>query len=163
MEMQKVEFVLYINNRNKIICARNFSVENFNPECINSLEIKEMVDSLVGMNNGTMGGLGIIPADLKKKSVDYLWEFYNPYKEQQVESKKVANIFENEDIFYIDINKFTEDGVVNIAKGSFSGNFFPTKVRYQVDIKDLIPKLVSEIRYSLSRKNYTHKYDSISL
>jgi hypothetical protein len=37
----------------------------------------------------------------------------------------------------------------------FSGNLFPPKVRYSVDIKEIIPSIINEIRYSLAQKKYT--------
>ena len=42
-----------------------------------------------------------------------------------------------------------------VIKGGFSGNLFPPKVRYAVDIKEIIPSIMTEIRYFLSKENYT--------
>jgi len=43
-----------------------------------------------------------------------------------------------------------------VGKSIFSGNLFPPKVRYAVDIKEIIPSIMSEIRAYLSQKNYTN-------
>jgi hypothetical protein len=46
-EDQRFEFVLYINNH--IICQRYFHIPNFNEDSVNSLEMKELIDNIVGM------------------------------------------------------------------------------------------------------------------
>ena len=141
VEEQRFEFVLYINKH--IICQRYFSIKDFNEDSINSLELKELMDKIVGVNDYP---LGIIPNHLKKKSEEYLWKFYNPYNKQT--EVPVKNNFEKEDIydFEIIVDKFV------IAQSFFSGNFFPPQVRYQVDIKDLIPQIINEIKETLSKK-----------
>lgn len=152
VEEQRFEFVLYINKH--IICQRYFSIKDFNEDSINSLELKELMDKIVGVNDYP---LGIIPNHLKKKSEEYLWKFYNPYNKQT--EVPVKNNFEKEDIydFEIIVDKFV------IAQSFFSGNFFPPQVRYQVDIKDLIPQIINEIKETLSKKNYTTKYADVVL
>lgn len=166
-EDQPFEFILYINN--KIICQRFFSVRDFDKDSLQFLDMsemtnpirdfneesfhlnnmKEMIDSICGMNNGDFGQLGILPNFLKEKTKEYLWLNYNPYAESQ--SKEVRGIYEKIDDFQFEIlyNKKA------IAKTSFTGNFFPPKVRYAVDIKEIIPSILSEIRYYLSQNNYT--------
>lgn len=155
VEEQRFEFFLYINNH--IICQRYFSIKDFNEQSIKSLEMKELMDSLVGLNNGNYGSMGIITNHLKKKSVDYLWKNYNPYVPQKEEAYK--NNFEKEDVFdfEIKIDKMT------VAKSRFSGNYFPQQVRYQVDIKEIIPNIISEIKDFLSQKKYTKKYADVVL
>ena len=76
-EEQKFEFLLYVNDH--IVCQRGFNIRDYNEESIHSLELKELMDSLIGMNNGSFGELGIIPNYLKQKSINLLWENYNPY------------------------------------------------------------------------------------
>lgn len=71
VEEQRFEFILYINDH--IICQRYFNIRDYNENSVKSLEIKELMDNIVGMNNGDFGYLGIIPKYLKDKSVDYLW------------------------------------------------------------------------------------------
>ena len=155
VDEQRFEFVLYINKH--IICQRYFNIKDFNEDSLNSLEIKELMDRLVGMNNGQFGTLGLIPDHLKKKSVEYLWKFYNPYNPQPEPQYK--NIFEKEDIYDFEI-RVDKDAV---AQSTFSGNFFPPQIRYQVDIKELIPNIINEIKDSLSKKNYTTEYVDVEL
>lgn len=155
IEEQRFEFVLYINKN--IICQRYFSIKDYNEKSLKSLELKELMDTLVGMNNGQFGSLGLIPAHLKAKAVDYLWKNYNPYYPKKEDTPK--NLFEKEDVFDFEIKV----DKVTVAQSTFSGNFFPPQVRYQVDIKEIIPSIISEIKYTLSQKKYTTKYADVTL
>lgn len=146
-EELRYQFVLYINDN--IICQRYFNIFDFNEESLNSIELKDLMESIAGMNNGNLGALGIIPRYLQKKSLTYLWDNYNPYANQQDENNK--NIFERKDNFQFEI-KIDEKSV---AKTEFSGNYFPPKIRYAVDVREIIPEIMSEIRNYLSQKSYT--------
>ena len=123
------------------------------------LEIKELMDRLVGMNNGDFGRSGMIPTHLKKKSMEYLWKNYNPWGIQSADVGVGKNIFDKLDTFDFEIK--VDKNVV--AQSTFSGNFFPQQVRYQVDIKELIPDIISEIKYTLSGKKYTTKFVDMTL
>ena len=152
IEEQRFEFVLYINKH--IICQRYFSIRDYNEQSLNSLEIKALIDRIVGVNASSMG---YIPYHLKKKSVDYLWRFYNPYNKQTEVNYK--NNYEKEDIFDFEIKVDKE----TVAQSTFSGNLFPPQIRYQVDIKELIPNIISDIKDTLSQKKYTRKYANVVL
>jgi hypothetical protein len=146
---QKFEFVLRINNN--IICQRYFSVDNYNRDVLKSSELKTLMDSVAGMNNGGFGSCGIIPKFLKDKSVDYLWDRFDPYSEvRREEDAAERNIFKNEDIFTFELK--VDKNVV--AKSTFSGNWFPTMVRYQVNIKPIIPNIIEEITEFFTRDQY---------
>jgi len=147
IEEQRFEFVLYINNH--IICQRYFNIRDYNEDSLNSYEMKELLDNITSMNNDDFGSLGIIPRQLKDKSINYLWENYNPYYIKNEEGAK--NIFDKIDDFQFEIK--VDKNVV--ASSYFSGNFFQPKVRYAVDIKGIIPSIMAEIRDYLSKKNYT--------
>jgi hypothetical protein len=146
---QKFEFLLRINNN--IICQRYFSVDGYNKDVLQSVELKSLIDSIAGMNNTNIGACGIIPKFLKDKSVDYLWSRYDPYSEtRREEDASGKNIFNNEDIFTFEIK--VDKNVV--AKSTFSGNWFPTSVRYQVNIKPIIPEIIQEITEFFTRNQY---------
>lgn len=155
IEEQRFEFVLYINKN--IICQRYFTIKDYNEKSLKSLELKELMDRLVGMNNGQYGSLGLIPTQLKRKAEDYLWKNYNPYYPKKEDTPK--NLFEKEDVFDFEIKV----DKVTVAQSTFSGNFFPPQVRYQVDIKEIIPSIISEIKHTLSQKKYTTKYADVTL
>lgn len=150
IEEQRFEFVLYINKH--IVCQRYFNIRDYNEKVTKSLELKELMDRLVGMNNGGVGRLGLIPTRLKNKSIEYLWKNFNPYTQSRPEIGK--NIFEKLDTFDFEIK--VDKNI--IAQSTFSGNFFPPQVRYQVDIKEIIPEIIAEIKDTLSAKKYTTKY-----
>jgi hypothetical protein len=146
---QKFEFLLKINNN--IICQRYFSIDNYNYKALKSSELKDLMDRLCGMNNGNFGSCGIIPKYLKDKSVDYLWDRYDPYSEIRCEDESIErNVFKNEDTFTFEIK--VDKNIV--GKSTFSGNYFPTMVRYQVNIKPIISNIIEEISESFSRRDY---------
>jgi hypothetical protein len=153
IEEQRFEFVLYINEH--IICQRYFNIRDYNEDSIHSLELKELIDNIAGMNIDSFGTMGIIPSHLKARAVDYLWNNYNPYFIQPEEG--VKNIYDKVDNFQFEIKV----DKVSVAKTQFSGNFFPPKVRYDVNIKEIIPAIMAEIRHFLSQKNYS-KVEAIS-
>ena len=142
---QKFEFLLKINNN--IICQRYFNIRDYNENAIKSLELKELMDNIVGLNNGDFGSVGIIPTFLKNRAVDYLWNNFNPYQEQ-TEVLRTTDKVDNYQ-FEIKVDKAV------VAKSQFSGNLFPPKVRYDVNIKEIIPSIMTEIRYYFSQKNYS--------
>lgn len=146
IEEQRFEFVLYINGH--IICQRYFNIPDYNEDSIKSLEMKELIDSISGINNGQWGDQGIIPKHLKKKTIDYLWDNYNPYSTQQDETYKSNSDKIDDFQFEIKVDKAT------VIKTQFSGNYFPPKVRYAVDIKVIIPSIIAQIRQFMSQKNY---------
>ena len=144
---QRFEFVLYINNH--IICQRYFDIRNFNEDSINSLELDDLMNSICSMDLGKYGEMGIIPKFLKRKAKDYLWNNYDPYKEPS--EQPYRDIFEKLDNFQFQIKIDKK----SVALKTFNGNYFPPKVRYAVDIKEIIPSIMGEIRLYLSQKNYS--------
>jgi len=140
---QKFDFILYINN--KPIVQRWFDVKNFNRDSLKSLELRELMGELIGVEGST----GLLTEKLKKESIEYLWGYYNPYYIQNDEEKK--DIFENEDIFKLEI-LYNERKIVT---GEFTGNYYPPRVRYQVNIKNEIFDVISLIREYLSKDSYT--------
>lgn len=145
--MKKFEFVLYINGN--IICQRYFTVKNFNKNSLKSMDLVWCIGVVTDM----------IKDDLKAKSEDFLWKQFNPYREQTQEEVVSENIFENEDVFDFDIK--VDDKTVVTTK--FTGNIYPQRVRYSVDIRKLIPSIISEIQNTLSDENLTVEYCGIEL
>ena len=135
---------MYIND--KIICQRFFNIRDYNENVIHSYELKELVDRITGTNIDVIGSMGIIPNHLKNKSVDFLWNNFNPYMTKD-ETNKGTDKIDNFQ-FEIKVDK------ISVAKSHFSGNLFPPKVRYSVDIKEVIPNIITEIRHFFSLKNY---------
>jgi hypothetical protein len=142
------EFLLLINN--KPIVGRNFQVKGFNNDSLRSLELKDTIDEVVD----------IIKKQFTAKSRTYLYRYYNPYATQpplEVDEKK--NIYENEDLFTLQIKV---KGRI-VAQSLFSGNDYPPKVRYDVDIRSIIPEMISTIQEGLTLKKYTQEYEGYAL
>lgn len=136
------EFLLKINGN--IICQRSFAVNGYEPN--REYDVKELMDDLTGMNNGQYGTHGIIPRFLKNRCVDYQWRSYNPYLERIENTQERPDVFENEDMIDFEINYKGQP----FAASQFSGNYFQTRVRYEINIKEIIPNIFDLIRYHLS-------------
>ncbi len=143
---KKFEFLLLINGH--IVCQRYFNVREFNYDVLRSYELKTCVDRCVNLITGE--GSTSMPNEwtLKGKTWKYLWAGYNPYLDEYPPCE-VKNIYENEDIFTFQIRI---NGRVAIEK-IFSGNDYPPKVRYDVDIRGVIPEIIAEIQETLGEKN----------
>ena len=145
------EFLLLINN--KPIVGRNFSIRGYNPSSLRSIELKETIDDAVN----------IIQHQFKLKTSDYLFKYYNPhlvYSDGAEEEKyEITDIYENEDIFTFQIKV---NGNIVIEK-NFSGNDYPPKVRYDVDIRKIIPKIIATIQQGLILRNYTKEWCGYAL
>lgn len=136
---ERFEFILKINGN--IICQRYFDIKGYNKEVLNSIELKNLVD----------GNVEMIDGELSKRSRRYLWRFYDPFQDQTEEDIPETNIWEKEDNFEFQIRVDGKEVVNRI----FFGNHYPPRIRYQVDIKDLVPTIVSKIREVFSSKNLT--------
>ena len=138
------EFLLLINK--KPIVGRNFQIKGFNNDSLRSIELKDVIDDVVLL----------IQDQFKSKSRTYLWRYYNPYLIQNTEDidETRKDIYENEDIFTLQIKV---KGRV-VAQKVFSGNDYPPKVRYDVDIRSIISEIISKIQNGLSYENYTQEY-----
>ena len=90
-----------------------------------------------------------------------MWRYYNPYATQTTEEVEELkkDLYENEDVFTFQIKV---KGRV-VAQKIFSGNDYPPKVRYDVDIRSIIPEIISIIQNGLSLKKYTHEYCGYTL
>lgn len=144
---ERFEFVLYVNNN--IICQRFFDIPDYNEDSTKSVELKELIDELTSMNTDSIGSLGVIPKFLKDKSVDYLWNSYNPYIPQTSESYKYPP--KKGDMFKFEIKVDKKP----IAVSEFPNEFFTLNPKISVDIRQIIPTIMSEIKGTLSRKKYT--------
>lgn len=139
-KQERFEFVLRINKN--IICQRYFEVKGFNEEVLNSYDLKTSVDNVVDL----------IEERLKLNTRNYLWRFHSTFDEKQDPADvPVDGIWDNGmDIFDLTIKM---DGKTLITR-PFYGNYYPPRIRYQVDIKDMIPYIVDSIRDTLSAKKF---------
>lgn len=149
----RFEFNLYINDN--IICQRLFNVKGYNEEVLNSIELKEMMDEITGISLNDAGRMGIIPTFFKNSCKNVTWRDYKPYRPKDVNDD--FNIFSNEDFFTFEVKVDKK----TVAKSVFSGNHFQTDVRYAVNIREIIPEIISELEDYMSRKKYTLPYSVV--
>jgi len=131
---------LFLINGNPIV-GRNFPINNFNRESLKSYELKETIDDAVGL----------IQNHFKNKTYNYMDRYYNYFVASTEEQTEPIDIYENEDFFTLQIKV---RGRV-VCERIFSGNDYPPNVRYDVDIRKIIPKIIDYLQQGLSRKNYT--------
>lgn len=126
-------FELFINN--KIICSRNFSVRDYD----NSTDlymVRKMISELISP----------VERLFLANTINYLWESYDPFYAKNKVSK-ISEANTKEDIFNITVS--INSSV--LASGCFSGNRYPPKIKYNVDIRKIIPELLNVIRLYLSK------------
>jgi len=133
------EFLFMING-NPIV-GRNFQIKDFNRDSLKSYEIKETID----------GAVDIIKKLFKDKTYEYMDRYYNYLVATTAENTEPIDIYENEDFFTLQIKV---KGRV-VCEKIFSGNDYPPNVRYDVDIRKIIPKIIEYLQQGLSMKNYT--------
>jgi len=136
------EFLFMING-NPIV-GRNFPVMDFNKDSLRSYEIKYLVDGVSDMIRNLF----------KERTYDYMEKYYNYFTTSTEEETKNVDIYENEDFFTVQI-KYKGNVV---SERIFSGNDYPPNVRYDVDIRKIIPKIIDYLQQGLSEKNYTKNY-----
>lgn len=144
---------LFLINGNPIV-GRNFPIYNFNKNSLSSIELKELIDDCVD----------ILKKHFKNKTYDYIYKYNNPYFYTTAEDNTDTDytpkgIYEEEDFFTFQIlhNKKI------VGEKIFTGNDFPPKVRYDVDIRKILPKIIDQIQQGLSQKIYTKKYGDYDL
>lgn len=144
----RFEFILDVNDN--IICQRLFDIRGYNEEVLRSMDLKWLIDDCVD----------IIIDDLKKKSIEQLWKYYNPYLEQTQEDIEKTRVINDKDYFFnfeIKVDKKT------VIKRQFDANVFSPNVRFQVDIKDIVSDLIYQIRSVFSQKKFTKNYGEVEL
>jgi hypothetical protein len=158
------EFVLRINDH--IICQRYFNIKNYNDDGRESLEIKEMMDEIMGINQDMT--LGLIPEFFKYKCMD---NSYKPFYAQNNHLNDKVDIFTLE-VLKNNVNQLRDkDGDFDlnliqkesIAIGMFDGKIFHPNVRYEIDVRSIIPDIIRVIQDGMSEKKYTKVYGSTNL
>lgn len=149
------EFILKKNGN--IICQRYFNIRNYNNDCRESLELKDMMNDIVGMKDSFV--LGLIPEHFKQKCMRDSWiaERTNSYYARN--NNNISDIYSREDKFTFTVNMRKE----LMAEASFDANLFQPSVRRHIDIKEIIPNIIEGINYYLSLDTYTSKYSGIKL
>lgn len=131
------EFTLKLNDH--IVVQRLFNVFGFNERAINSIDFKYAIDDNVT----------IITDTLKNKTMDFMTENQSKY-----DSDPSYDQNHNNDIF-----KFIVKGNgKQIAYREFNGNIYPSTIRYSVNIREHIYKIITAIQRTLSSKDNSLDY-----
>lgn len=155
---EKIEFLFFINEKH-LICKRTFDMYNYNDKARESLEIKTMMDNIAGVNINDIGRMGIIPTYLKKRSMEDSWLNYKPYFAQTKEDVLYNSGEKKQNSFRFEVKINNEI----IGSSYFNGNNFSPSARWDIDINELVPEIISEIKDCLGRKTYTKKYGNVKL
>ncbi len=138
-EITKFEFLLTLDGN--IVCQRFFNVKNHYPQARKSMDLHYYVKNISEE----------ISEDLKIKTSDYLCENQNYFLnlesvEDSEENKKEEFLIEiklNEDVFISRI---------------FPAYYYHPKVRYTVDIRPKLKRILSDLTDILSSKNLETTY-----
>lgn len=138
-EITKFEFLLTLDGN--IVCQRFFNVKNHNPQARKSMDLHYYVKNISEE----------ISEDLKIKTSDYLCENQNYFL--NLESVEDSEDNKKED-FLIEI-KLNDDVFISRI---FPAHFFHPKVRYTVDIRPSLKRILSDLTDILSSKQLETTY-----
>lgn len=138
-DITKMEFLLTLEKN--IVIQRYFNVINYNPASKNSLDLYECVKEICEE----------ISKDLKNKTLDYLNENQNYFFDlvDNVEPPETK-----QEYFLLEIKLAEEVFISRI----FPAHIYHPKVRYAVDIRPMVRKILSDLTNVLSSKTLTKKY-----
>lgn len=130
----KFDFLLSLENN--IVCQRCFNVMDYNPNARRSMELYGIVKNICED----------ISYDLKNKTLDYLIDnqvlFESPDYVEETNEK-------NNDNFLLQI-KLGDD---IITERVFPSHYYHPKVRYTVDIRPKLKRILNDLTYILSSEN----------
>ncbi len=138
-DVNKFEFLLTLEKN--IVIKRFFDVPNYNLESKNSVDLYECIKSVCKE----------IGDDLKDKTLDYLNENANYF----FDSEGLNEPQENKEEYFLLQIKFNEKVFISRI---FPAHIYHPKVRYAVDIRPKIRKILASITNVLSSKNLDYKY-----
>lgn len=135
----KFEFRLTLEKN--IVCQRFFNVNNHQPTAKNSIELYEYVQKVCNE----------ISSELKNNTLDYLNE-----NTQMLERHKYIedSVDINKEHFLLQLKHNDKVFMERI----FPAFHFPPKVRYTVDIRPKLTKILNTLTDLLSRKSFKSKY-----
>lgn len=122
------EFSLFIND--KIVCQRFFNDYDYKKKYI---DFDVTVDIITSTTN-------LIKEFIKGESIEILWKNYDSFNPQKTFSKEPKN-----ELFKITIGYKSKI----IASSCMEGHGYPPRGRCKVDIRPIIPLIISNIRFCL--------------
>lgn len=139
---ERFEFALYVNDN--VICKRNFRINNFIEDSMNSVEFKETVDQIVKL----------VDDDLKSKSRVYTWYFFNEKEPDEEFTSPLLQPWECTFKLVILDNKR------EVISKIWDGRAYPKSVREKVDLTNKFVKILSKDGkvYSYDKETYFDTY-----
>ena len=144
-ETTKLEFLMMVNDN--IIVQRFFNVRNYNPEAKNSLEFYEYLYELKNT----------LEYELKMKATTYLLD--NSYEIKQNPMMLETSYTNGPENF----NIFIKDGDMTICHRRMDAKIFPPKIRYTVDIRPHIKRLLTSLTDIFSSNELSFEYAEVKL
>ena len=138
--IQKCEFLLKLNDN--IVCQRYFTVRNFRSKAANSLDLHETVSWI----------MQDLKSDLKYRTCNLLDANY-------VDNIKNKGLESSPEHFSITIKVGTKEVYVRIIRA----DIYPPKVRFSVDIRPQLNRILKELTQVLSLEKVTCNYQDYSL
>ena len=139
--IQKCEFLLKLNDN--IVCQRYFTVRNFNSYATNSMDLHNLVTHIASD----------IESDLKTKTLLLL---DSRYYDRDIVG---LNLFDSEEYFTITIKRGTKDIYVR----AMLAHIYPPKVRFTVDIRPKLNKILRDLTDVLSQEEVVCNYQDYEL
>lgn len=138
-ETTKLEFLLTLSGN--IICQRFFNVRGYNPKVRKSLELYEDVKKICNE----------IESDLKEKTLEYLHDnqhyfpVFDPSSDEGPDTEEYfqLEIKQNDDVFISRV---------------FPAHIYHPKVRYSVDIRPILRRVLGGLSETFSSTDITTKY-----
>jgi len=138
-EATKLEFLLTLSGN--IIVQRFFNVKGYNPNVRRSIELHDNVKKICEE----------IESDLKEKTLEYLHEnqhyfpVFDPSNNEGPDTEEYfqLEIKQNDDVFISRV---------------FPAHIFHPKVRYSVDIRPILRRVLGELSETFSSTDITTKY-----
>jgi hypothetical protein len=140
----KFEFLLTLSGN--IICQRFFNVKNHNPESRRSLDLHYEVKNICDE----------ISENLKEKTLDYLHENPNYFPVSGSEEGDDQPI---EEYFLLEI-KYNDSVFISRV---FAAHIFHPKVRYSVDIRPYLRRILGSLTDTLSTQSVETEYQGYDL
>jgi hypothetical protein len=138
-EMNKFEFLLTLDGN--IIVQRYFFVKDYNPKAKRSMDLHYEVKNICE----------IISEDLKIKSSDYLTENQNFFLNNEVVEEPNER---DEQYFLLQIKQLDEVFIERI----FPAHYYHPKVRYAVDIRPMLKRILNDLTEILSSRDLEMTY-----
>lgn len=123
---ERFEFLLYVNNN--LICRRNFKINNFIENSMETLDFKNVVEDIVTM----------IDEDLKSKSRVYTWYYYD---ENNVDDEFKDPLI---DPWECTLKFVVTDNKKEVISKIWDGYAYPKYIREKVDIANKTVKITKK-------------------